>query len=457
MRFFTRERQDRYGNTVEELRIGRVVTVTTIAVITFGIIMSMFNSLKMGYSYVYQNSVTGKKVVYHGPDFLIRPRFISTLTPYKDDTTLSFSVDDGDGATSEKPPIKVAFADTYKSDINMNARIMLPTNDDHMLKLHKSFRTYDNLVRSLYTKTIVDVTVNAAQQFTAEEVFQGGLNGLKSAIEDQANKGVYVTQRMKVLSESGVTDRTEIGGKKTNSKTTKKAVYVWKAIPKKDRSGHNIRTSNPFEKYGVTVSQVNLAEPVPEELLESLLSEKKRLVGKKISSIQKQENAKTDIETAKLEGEAKRVLAEQERLIKADAEIIELKKQVKVAEQQALKEIVEKQKEADLAVIDKGKELQIAEANEGIQEANYKAATFEAKAITEKGLAQAVVKKEMYLAVKKDILELEVEKVTQLAKYKALGTANITLPSTVMMGSGSTGTDDGLEALTNLHIMDKLK
>lgn len=456
MGFFTKEVETRYG-TETEINYAKVIPAGVLSLVTIMVVMSMFNSLKMGYTYVYQNSVTGDKTVYHGPDFIIRPPFVSTLTEYKDDTTLSFAEDDGDGATSEKPPIKVAFADTYKASINMNARAVLPTNDEHMLALHKSFRSYKNLVSSLYTKTMVDVAVNTATQFTAEEVFQGGLNGLKSAIEDQANDGVYVTQRKKVLSTSGVTDRTEIGEKKTSSKTSRKAVYVWKAIPKKAKNGEFIRTSNPFEKYGVTISQVNLAEPVPETLLENLLSEKKRLVGKKIASIQKQENAKTDIETSKLEGEAKRVKAEQERLIKADAEVIELKKQVKVAEQQALKEIVEKQKEADLAIIEKGKELQIAEANEGIQRANYKAATFEAKAIKETGIAKADVKKAMYLAVKKDILELEVEKVTQLAKYKALEKAKIQMPTTVMMGGGDAQGSNGLQELTNLHIMDKIK
>ncbi len=459
MAIFSKEvtKEGRYGEVTVTVPLwGRIVPAVVGTISAIALVLTMFNSMQMGYTYIYQNSVTGTTKVYHGPDFMIRPPFVSTLTEYKDDTTLSFATDDGDGATSEKPPVKVSFADTYKSSLNINTRMVLPSDDEHMLKVHKSFRSYSNLVNSLYTKTMVDVAVNTATQFTAEEVFQGGLNGLKSAIEDQANNGVYVTKRTKVLSNAGVTDRTKIGDKKTESKLSKKSVYIWKAVPKRDKNGEIVRTSNPLKKYGITVSQVNLAEPVPEPLLENLLSDKKKLVAKKISSIQKQENAKTDIETAKLEGEAKRVVAEQERLISADAAVIDKKKEVQLAKQDALREIVEKQKIADLAIIDKTRELQVAKANEGIQKANAIAAKHQGEAIKFKGLAEATVKKALYLAVKKDILELEVEKVTQLAKYKALEKAKITMPTTVMMGSGKDG-NGGLEELTNLHIMDKIK
>ena len=286
---------------------------TIIGMFIFFTILSMFNSVKLGYLVVYENAVTKTKEVVHGPSFIIKPPFVATITEYKKDTTLSFAPHDEteDVFTSISNPIKVAFADTYKAELIVNARMVLPSDDVKMLSLHEAFRTYDNLIRSLFTKTIVDVAVNTATQFTAEEIFQGGLNNLKSAIEDQANQGVYVTRRQKVKSESGVTERGAIGEKKTGTAAIHKAVYVWKAIPLVDRSGKVRRTKNPLEQYGVQVTQINLAEPLPEALLSKLLDTKKRLVAQKIASIQEQENAKTNIETAKLKGEAARVVAEQ--------------------------------------------------------------------------------------------------------------------------------------------------
>ena len=67
-------------------------------------------------------------------------------------------------------------------------------------------------------------------------------------------------------------------------------------------------------------------------------------------------------------------------------------KEVEVATQVALKEIVQQNKQKDIAVIDKAKELEIAEANRSIQEANAEAAKFEAMAIREKGNAEADIK-----------------------------------------------------------------
>ena len=427
--------------------------VGAIVVLMMGI--NMVNNIKIGYIAIYENSATGTKQVIHGPSFVLKAPFVGNLEVYKKDTTLSFAPKSDDDAiyTSRNTPIKVSFADTYKAQLLLNARMVLPGTDEDMLKLHGAYRTYDNLVRSLYTRTIVDVATNTAQQFTAEEIFQGGLNGLKSAIEDQASNGVYVTQRRKVLSEMGVTERTEVGGRKTDSVTGKKSVYVWKAVPLKDSKGNVKRTKNPLDQYGVQVTQVNLAEPIPEALLEKLLSTKKQLVAKKIASIQKQENAKTNIETAKLEGEANRVAAEQKRLIKADAEVIELKKQVKVAEQQALKEIVEQRKLADLAKINKTKELQIAQANKNIQMANEVAAKYEAQAKLHNGLADAKIKKAMYEAVKPDILKMEVKKVTELARYEAMKVANVTMPTEVTIMGGSDGTGASIQDLTNFAIL----
>ena len=437
----------------------KVSVYAVIGIFAFFTIISMFNNAKMGYTYVYQNAVTGESKVYHGPDFIFKPPFIANITEYKNDTTLTFSNSeetDDDILTAKNNPIKVAFADTYKADLILSGRAKLPLEDEQMLKLHNAFRSYDNLVASLYSKTMVDVAVNTATQFTAEEVFQGGLNGLKSAIEDQSSLGVYVTERRKVRGESGMTEQVGVGESKTDSELVEKAVYVWKAIPMLDRNGKVRRTKNPLIQYGVEISQVNLAEPIPEPLLEKLLNTKKTLVAEKIASIQMQENAKTNIETAKLEGEAARVKAEQIQLVNADAEIIQIKKEVQLAEQQALKEIVEQQKLADLAKIDKAKELQIAKDNEGIQKANEVAAKYEAQAKLHNGLADAEIKKAMYLAVRKDILELEVQKSVTEALATNLKDFKVQMP-TYMSGNSNGEQSNSLGVLMDALSIQNLK
>lgn len=421
-----------------------------IGVITFFVLMSMLRTVELGYTDVYQNTLTGNKAVYHGPDWYFSPLMFGKERTYKDETTIVFN----NAEYANGTPVPIGFADTYQAHLPLSIRFRLPLDDEHMFTLDKSFRSYKNLVNSLYTKTTVDVSVGTATQFTAEEVFQGGLNGLKSAVEDQIKNGLFITERKRVIVEDSTQKRVEVGEDKSNTQTTEQEITVWKAVPKLDKDNNPLRMVNPLEQYNIFASQLTLELPHPEQRLETLLIAKKESVAKKILSVQKQDNAKEDIKTAKLEGQAKREQAEQERLITADAEIIEMKKQVQVAEQQALKEKVERQKVADLAIIDKKKELQVSQANEEIQKANEIAARFEAQSKLHNGLADAQIKKAMYDAVKKDILMLEVEKATQLAKYKALEKSKITMPTTVMMSEGNSGS---LSELTNLHIMDKIK
>lgn len=432
-----------------------------LSVIAVLIVSSMFRAVELGYTDVYQNKATGTTTVYHGPDWYFSPILIGTERTYKDDTTVAFTNDGGDKGkfTSVNTPIDIRFADTYEAKLPLTARFVLPTDDEHILMVDKSFRSYRNLVNSLYQKTMIDVATNTAQQFTAEEVTQGGLNGLKSAIEDQVNNGVYVTERKRVVVEQATKGRLDIGVDKTTGKPVEQAVTVWKAVPKRDKDGKIIRTSNPFEKYGIKVLQVNLADPIPEPLLEKLLVAKKSAVAKKILSVQEQDNAKEDIKTAKLKGQAMREKAEQERLIKADAEIIERKKEVKVAKLKAEKEIVDRQKLAKLAVIDKKKELQIAKDNQAIQKANEIATKYQAEAKLHIGLAEAQIKKAKYEAVRKDILELEVKKITNLAKYEAMknGKGLVQMPDKVIINNGvdSKGKTT-LEDLANLKLMNDL-
>ena len=217
-----------------------------------------------------------------------------------------------------------------------------------------------------------------------------------------------------------------------------------------------LRMDNPFAQYGITASQLTLELPHPEGKLTELLGAKKESVAKKILSMQKQDNAREDIKTAKLEGQAKRETAEQERMIVADGEIIERQKEVKLARLQAEKEEVERNKVAALAIIDKTKDLQMAKADEGIQLANSKAAIYQAKAIQAKGLAEAAVKKADYQAIDRVIFAEEVRRDIELAKYQALPNLKIQMPNNVMITGGSEKGSTTIEDLANMSIVDKM-
>lgn len=398
--------------------------------------------------------------VVHGPAASFRVPLFSLDTHYKYSTTVDFDNQamTKSRASSVNPSIDVRFADTYVGKIPLSARLDIPRNDLSILKIHSSFRSYDNLVDKLYEKTLKDVTVNTAIQYTGEEFFQGALNEFKTSLVDQANNGIVKTKRIKVEDEHGVSITPTVGQNKDSTGITNKKNMVWRTVPQYSDNGKVIRVANPLEQYGVNVTQINIGNPLPEKRLDTLLGKKKELVAKKIEITQRQENAKAEAETAKLEGETARIKSEQIKLMEADSEVIKIKKEVQLAKFQAEKETVEKEKEAQLSKIDKQKELEIAEANENIQKANAKAAKFEAQAKKEVGLAEAEVIAAKYKAKDPQLYALEKQvEITNNLK-DAFSGINVTMP-TNMIVSGENGSKlptSSTDAVMKLLQLEKL-
>jgi hypothetical protein len=408
---------------------------------------------------VYQNTLTGAKSVVHGPSASFRIPGFSMDTHYKYSTTLDFddkAVQSGKTlASSINPAIDVRFADTYVGKIPMSARLDIPRNDEAILKIHSSFRSYDNLVDKLMEKTLKDVAVNTATQYTGEEFFQGALNDFKTAILDQANNGIIKTKRIKVEDDTAVATTVGVGGDKSKGGTSKKKNMVWRTVPQLE-NGKLVRIENPLEQYGVTVTQINIGNPIPESRLDTLLGKKKELVAKKIEITQRQENAKAEAETAKLEGETARIKAEQKQLMAADAEVIARKKEVQLAGLQAQKEKVDKEKEAALAKIEKQKELDIAKANKGIQEANAIAAKYEAQAIKEKGLAEAAVEKAKYAAKDPKLYALEKQVEITANLGTALNGITVNMPTNMVTNGDGKHSTSSVDTVMSLIQVDKL-
>ena len=189
---------------------------------------------------------------------------------------------------------------------------------------------------------------------------------------------------------------------------------VWKTIPLKDHNGNFIRLENPLEAYGIEATQFTMGRPIPEKQLQSLLTDKKELVAARIKTVQEQETAKEQAKTEQLKADIERTKAK-------ELAVIAMQQKVEEAQRQAEKEKVEYRKQKDLAVIQKQKELEIAQANRDIQKANFEAAQFEAKAIKEKGLAEAAVIKATYDAYDPVLYSAELEKDVAMQLYRNLG------------------------------------
>lgn len=420
--------------------VKKVVGYGAIVIASLVLISNSYFQVEDGKFAIYQNTLFGTKSVVHGPSASFRMPLFSLDTHYKYSTTIDFDdsiVAGKQSASSTNASIGVRFADTYTGSIPIAARLDLPrSNDEMLLAIHSSFRSYDNLVDKLYEKTLKDVVVNAAIQYTGEEFFQGALNEFKTSLNDQANNGIIETKRIKVPSETMASVVSSVGGDKKEMVVN--TTMVWKTIPQTDASGKLIRAKNPFTQYGIVVSQINIGSPTPEPKLENLLGKKKELIAKKIEIIQRQSNTKAEAETAVLEGETARAINQQKQLLNAQKEIVAKEKEVKLANLNAQTEKIIANKIAALSKIEKQKELDIAKSNEGIEKANFASAKYQAQAEKELGLAKVAILEARYKALNanKEIVMAEIQRDMVKSMTENMKDFKVVMPTYNVNGSG---------------------
>ena len=388
-----------------------------------------------GVTYVVQNNLTGTLDVHMEPGIHWRVPFFSTVTTYKQVVTASF---EGQSAVTAR------FADTYVGQIPVAFRFKLPRNDEGVRKMHREFRSESNLVQSLLMRNASNVTVITATQYTGEEFFQGGLNQFKTQLSDQLQNGIYLTERKQVEIEQ--TDLAPVGADQDSSSATrgqlvKAKQLVWKTVPVVDDKGQPKRAENPLSQYGIDVTQVLIGDPQPEQNLDRLLMDKKRLVAERIKTVQEQETSKAQAKTEQLKKEIERTRAVQDAQRQKELVVIGNQREVEVAKQIAERETIEERKLQDLAVIQKDKELAVARAELDIQKANAHAAKFQAEAIAAKGKAEAEVLSAMYKAKSqnKEIFLAETQRDMAQSLYGNLKDFKVEMPQNVIIGASGPG------------------
>jgi len=407
-----------------QLSIKHIMGILIALMFLFGFLFinSLYFQTEAGYTYHYQNRLSGNVEIYTEPGVHLKVPFFSAVTRYKQVITVTFG-----SMIKSRNAIKVLFADTYTGQIPATFRYKLPLDKTQIMQIHQDFRSLENLTRSLLFKTSLDVVVNTATQYTGEEFFQGGLNQFKAALADQLRNGIYKTERKQVEVQQMALAPVGLG-QESSTHLRQSATLVWKTVPVLGENGKVIRLENPLERYGIEVNQITLDGPVPEPQLQQLLSDKKRLVADRIKTVQEQETAKEQAKTAQLRAEIERTKAKQQALKMKELAVIAMQRQVEVAEKQKDKEVIEYKKAKELAEIDKSKELAIAQANMAIQKANFEAAQFEAKAIREKGVAEADVLKAKYKARIPEIYLAEIQREIAAIIYPNLRGIQVTMP-----------------------------
>lgn len=445
-------------SNINPIKVG--LGALSIAVIA-GMGNASFFTTSEGYLYYVQNKATGGTAVYSEPGIHLKLPLFTDVYTYKRVATIDATANDGD-FTRNLQPISVTFADTYTGEVPATFRYRLPTDTEKFRKLHQEFRSFDNLVDALLTPNSRNVAVVTATQYTGEEFVQGGVNAYKAQMEDQLRNGLYITKREQVeLTDSGYASVSSENG--DADKVEEKTRLVWKNVVQYvTENGAEVpdRLANPIAEYGISLSQVTIGKPIPDNKLDNLLDAKRDSVARKITAQQNIETNRTEAEAAIQEKEIEKQKAIQDAQKAKELAIIAQQQEVEVERQRAIRELVQQQKQKDVAVIQKDKELEIAQANRDIQAANAEAAKYQAIAITEKGLAEAEVDKAKLAAKQfaKDIYMAEIQRDIAQVMYNNLANFNVEMPTNVVMGNEG-ALPSNLDVLTTfgaLGVMDNL-
>merc|ERR1719230_1793174 len=219
------------------------------------------------------------------------------------------------------------------------------------------------------------------------------------------------------------------------------------------------RAENPLSQYGIEVTQVLISDPRPEENLDRLLMDKKRLVAERIKTVQEQETAKAQAKTEQLKKEILRTKEVQDAQREKELAVIGQMKEVEIAKQVAARQIVEERKHQEVAQIEREKQLEIARANLEINQANALAAKAEAEAIMAKGTAEAAVLEKKYSALQKnkEIYLAEMQRDVAQNLYANLKEFKVNMPENYIQGDGSGRMTSNLDVITGLAALGVMK
>jgi len=398
-----------------------------------------------GYTYIVQNTLSGTYAVYTEPGTHFKVPFFTRVTPYRQAATINFSgidevginADNGEFTRAESA-VNVTFADTYTGDIPATFRFRLPRDEQAMLKIHTEFRSFENMVDALLTKNARDVLVITATQYTGEEFFQGGVNQYKVQLTDQLQNGLYQTRRTQVI----IDDTTMAPISSTNSVANQLEDVqrkVWKNVIQTDANGQPRRLENPLAEYGIIATQVTMGKSEPSPRLNDLLENKRRLVADRIAAVEQLATAEAQAQAVQQQEEIEKRRQIQIAQREKELAVIAQQQEVAVAEEEAKKQIVIRERDRELSEIEKRRELEISEANLAIQEANAKAAQFEAQAIREIGIAEADVARAQLQAKQdaRDIYMAEIQRDIAQVMYPALKDVTIDMPDFYAGGTNS--------------------
>lgn len=282
------------------------IVIGVVAVVLLALSGMLFEDADKSKNYVCQMPVSGAYAVW--ADGGLQWQGFGTVREYSKTSQIEFTEleknEEGYVASGENPAASTTFNDKGRGFIVGSFRVVLPTDEQNMMKIQRDFGSEKALINNLVRPTLYKVVTSCGPLMSSLESVSETRTDLIHYITDQLNNGVYKTRSRKVEVVNEITGETEV--------RTQAEIITDTNSP----GGYKRQENSPFSQYGITCGLVSITDIKYDKATQSQIDAQKQANLAVITAKTQATKAAQDAITIEEQGKAAAAKAkwEQEKL-----------------------------------------------------------------------------------------------------------------------------------------------
>lgn len=284
--------------------LGIIISVSAVVFISIsGMLLEDADKSK---NYVCQMPFTGNYRVW--TDGGLQWQGGGTVREYSKTSQIEFTEleknEEGYVSSGENPAASTTFNDKGRGFIIGSFRVVIPNDEQNMMKIQRDFGSEKALINNLVRPTLYKVVTSCGPLMSSLESVSETRTDLIHYITDQLNNGVYKTRSRKVEVVNEITGETEV--------RTQAEIITDTNAP----GGYKRQENSPFSQYGITCGLVSITDIKYDKATQSQIDAQKQANLAVITAKTQATKAMQDAITIEEKGKAEAAQArwEQEKL-----------------------------------------------------------------------------------------------------------------------------------------------
>jgi len=354
-------------------------------------------NVRSGHFIIKQAAISGTMTAHFSEGWFMQ--LFGQIFEYPNSDTFYFSADEDQGGKKDDA-IPVTFKNGSIGMVSGSARMTYPRSEKSVIELHRRYRSHMG-VREDLVRTEIRKLVNMTASLMSPEAAMTQKGLFQQMFVDQVQHGQYQTEAAIERFEDPIT-------KEISYKDVVKIKY---------QDGKQLRLENPFEKWGVSISQEVIQSIEPDEKTRDMIA-KRRDAEMNVMV------AKADVEKARQEEQ--KVIAEGKKKV-AEKEYGAL--------QEKIQAVVNANRVKQVAEIKAEQELAVARLARDASEVDKQKAEFEKQSAILRGEGEAEARKVIMAA--DGNMNIKIDALKFIASEFAKAYATRQVPSIVSGGGGN--------------------